>query len=78
MHGCFWHGHDCQHGRRQSRSNRTYWLVKIDRNRARDIKSVIKLGTMGWNVMTVWECELRDVEKIANELATFLGPSRTV
>ena len=30
VHGCFWHGHDCARGARIPKSNRDYWIAKID------------------------------------------------
>src|SRR5690242_17430109 len=36
IHGCFWHGHDCVEGARRPKSNRSYWLPKIERNQQRD------------------------------------------
>lgn len=76
VHGCFWHGHDCDHGRRQPQSNQSYWLPKIERNRERDAAAIAALSSMGWSIKTVWECELRPFEKVAGELAEFLGPTR--
>jgi DNA mismatch endonuclease (patch repair protein) len=64
VHGCFWHGHDdpaCRDGR-MPRSNESYWLPKLTRNRARDAASVASLEANGWHVLTVWECETRDAE----------------
>jgi DNA mismatch endonuclease, patch repair protein len=78
VHGCFWHGHDCKHGRRQPRSNQAYWSLKIKRNRARDAATTATLASMGWRVKTVWECDLRGIEKIAAAVVTFLGPRTTL
>ena len=60
VHGCFWHGHDCARGSRVPKANRDYWLGKVARNRARDAETRAKLETMGWQVLVVWECELKD------------------
>ena len=38
VHGCFWHGHDCQHGKRLPITNAEYWHDKIKRNIERDTK----------------------------------------
>ena len=58
VHGCFWHKHDC--GRfHWPMSNRDYWKTKIERNIERDLENEQKLKEMGWNVLTIWECELR-------------------
>lgn len=73
IHGCFWHGHDCKEGLRKPKSNADYWLPKIDRNKARDAEHTVKLEQMGWKVLTVWECELRDARNLANKLRCFLA-----
>lgn len=72
IHGCFWHGHDCPHGRRAPATNADYWRKKIERNRQRDSKCLAELAGMGWDVLTVWECELRDLNKLTTSLRSFL------
>ena len=57
VNGCFWHGHDCQSGRRPS-TNAQFWQDKIDRNRERDARNVAALQAAGWHVLVVWECQL--------------------
>lgn len=58
VHGCFWHGHDC-HLFRWPKSRPEFWKKKITGNRERDSRAVTRLVELGWNVETVWECELR-------------------
>lgn len=72
IHGCFWHGHDCKEGLREPKSNREYWLTKIEGNRERDKKHVTELESNGWEVLTVWECELRDCGALRQKLTTLL------
>jgi DNA mismatch endonuclease (patch repair protein) len=60
VHGCFWHGHGCARGGREPKANADYWRAKIARNRERDAAALAALAAMGWRVMVVWECELRD------------------
>lgn len=57
VNGCFWHGHECQHGRIPS-SNSEYWAKKIARNMERDQENCQALLDMGWNVEVIWECKL--------------------
>jgi DNA mismatch endonuclease (patch repair protein) len=73
VHGCFWHGHDCKEGLREPKSGRDYWLPKIEGNRQRDEKHLAELAGMGWDVLTVWECELRDSAALTQKLAAFLA-----
>ena len=65
VHGCFWHGHDCPRGARAPKENADYWRRKIDRNRARDQATILALTAMGWRTLTVWECELRQEDRLA-------------
>ena len=61
VHGCFWHGHDCKRGARQPKQNASYWKDKIARNKARDKKNASELKKLGWRVVTVWECEIKNL-----------------
>jgi DNA mismatch endonuclease (patch repair protein) len=72
VHGCFWHGHDCARGARAPKANADYWRAKIARNRARDAANVEKLSAAGWRVMTVWECELKELDPLEARLRAFL------
>ncbi len=60
VHGCFWHGHSCPRGARAPKSNGAYWRKKIDRNRRRDAQQRDALAALGWRVLVLWECELRE------------------
>lgn len=60
VHGCFWHGHDCARGSRQPKTNAEYWTAKIGRNRERDTRNDAALYALGWRVVTVWECDMKD------------------
>jgi DNA mismatch endonuclease (patch repair protein) len=73
VHGCFWHGHDCARGARMPTANQTYWQSKITRNRLRDKENVAALKSLGWRVAVIWECELKDLERVRARLAKFLS-----
>jgi DNA mismatch endonuclease (patch repair protein) len=61
VHGCFWHGcPKCIDGTRKVRSRTSYWIPKIAGNRVRDAAHAQALSQLGWKVLTVWECEVRD------------------
>lgn len=80
VNGCFWHGHNCTEGSRKPRSNRKYWIPKIERNKQRDAENTASLRAAGWNVFIVWECEVSKQEKISKNLKRFLStktPSNT-
>ena len=57
VNGCFWHGHGCKISH-TPKTNSEYWTAKIKRNVQRDGKNHAALVEMGWEVTTVWECDL--------------------
>lgn len=61
VHGCFWHGHDCRQGRVPT-SNVRYWVPKLAANRERDARKEQGLLDLGWRVLIVWECQLKDAD----------------
>lgn len=71
VHGCFWHGHDCEHGRVAAKSNAEFWAAKIAANRERDQRQRTTLRAAGWLVETVWECEVQQrgvIDRLAARL----------
>jgi DNA mismatch endonuclease, patch repair protein len=64
VHGCFWHGHDCPHGRVQAKTNRAFWTTKIAANRERDERKRRELVALGWRVEVVWECQCDDARHL--------------
>jgi DNA mismatch endonuclease, patch repair protein len=72
VHGCFWHQHGCSQCR-TPKSNLHYWRPKLERNRLRDAGSKKELRKQKWRQMTVWECELTDLEKLTARVTRFLG-----
>lgn len=62
VNGCFWHKHDCPRFVWPS-SNEEYWHSKIIANVERDKKNIAELRALGWNVIIVWECELKKTKK---------------
>jgi DNA mismatch endonuclease, patch repair protein len=74
IHGCFWHGHACRAGRKAPRSNMAYWASKLQRNRNRDRRVQAQLRRSGWNVLSIWECQIRtDVSSVIDKITHFLG-----
>ena len=75
VNGCFWHGHGCPKGR-LPKSRLDYWGPKIERNRQRDREIESALRLRGWDVLTVWQCELKDLHHLRCHLSAFLGPGK--
>ncbi len=64
VHGCFWHAHSCRAGRSPG-SNIDYWGPKLATNKERDARKERQLRELGWQVLVVWECELKGEERVA-------------
>lgn len=67
VHGCFWHGHRCKKNG-MPKSNTEYWGPKIEANRTRDSRKRRQLVRIGWRVIILWECELKNPEKVVEKL----------
>lgn len=65
VHGCFWHEHKGCKYFRLPKTRTEWWRAKIDGNVARDKACIKQLKEMGWRVLVVWECELKNLEKMA-------------
>lgn len=61
VNGCFWHGHEGCKYFVWPKNNADFWKKKIEDNISRDHISIKLLEAQGWNVIIVWECELKKV-----------------
>ena len=59
VNGCFWHGHKGCKYYVVPKTNTDFWLNKINHNIERDQKQINQLKMEGWNVIVVWECQLK-------------------
>jgi DNA mismatch endonuclease (patch repair protein) len=76
VNGCFWHFHDCRVGQHAPQANAEFWTAKRNRTRERDANQRRLLEDAGWQVLTVWECELKDSSALETELVRFLETGR--
>nr|WP_234573057.1 very short patch repair endonuclease [Rhodohalobacter sp. 614A] len=74
VHGCFWHGHDCKRGTLPE-TRKEFWEKKITGNKQRDKQNKEALQEQGWQVLTVWGCEIKNksdrferLEKLVQEI----------
>ena len=72
VHGCWWHGHDCPGGRKRPKTNKSYWLPKLERNRTRDAANQAELRARGWGALVLWECQLKDTAGLRKRIGDFL------
>ena len=63
INGCFWHGHkDCKYSKLPE-TNREFWDSKISGNIKRDEINKARLISSGWNVIDIWQCQLKSKNK---------------
>lgn len=73
VNGCFWHRHPgCKYAY-MPKSRLDFWTRKFEGNISNDRKVGEKLKLLGWKVVTVWECEVKDKERLTERLASEIG-----
>jgi len=64
VNGCYWHGHQGCKYFILPKTNVEFWKNKIEYNQNRDKVNYRKLKELGWNVLLIWECEIRHGDKV--------------
>lgn len=72
VHGCFWHQHSACKSAARPASRQEYWEAKLDRNISRDASNRAQLEALGWQVIVVWECEIKAKEALLQRLTSAL------
>jgi len=77
IHGCFWHQHSDPTCRiaHLPKTKEEFWSNKLGKNVERDHKTNEALKASGWSVLTIWECQTKDVVALAGTIKEFLEPS---
>lgn len=73
VHGCFWHAHEGCRVANLPKSRTGFWRDKFERNRSRDEQHRKALRRLGWKVLTLWECEVKNDERLSRKLLKYLG-----
>ncbi len=78
VNGCFWHGHENCKLYVPPKSNAEFWQNKIRRNIERDNHNYQELESDGWNVVVVWECQLKKdrFDETMNDLERRISQNR--
>lgn len=71
VHGCYWHAHQDCNRHRLPKLNREFWAEKFAANVERDQRKAEALESLGFQVLVVWECELKQPECLERNLRTF-------
>lgn len=72
VHGCFWHLHEGCPMARIPKTRPDFWVSKLYGNRLRDARNLGALAVAGWDVLTLWECELADRAALEGRVRAFL------
>ena len=75
VHGCFWHQHKakaCKNARKP-KTNKKFWSTKLERNVLRDKENQKSLKEIGWKILVIWECELKNLAKLKSRIEGFLS-----
>ena len=74
VHGCFWHKHRCPYGQATPKTNHEYWATKFEGNLRRDRRIRKALKSLGWDVLTIWECQTtaKTRDRLERKVAKFL------
>ena len=58
IHGCFWHRHQGCKDATMPKTRTEFWQAKFDRNVENDRIHREQLESEGWQVITLWECDI--------------------
>ena len=73
VNGCYWHRHKCKKGRSFPETRKQFWNSKFERTKQRDKENQKKLKKLGWKVLIIWECRIKNPDKLKTQIIDFLG-----
>jgi DNA mismatch endonuclease (patch repair protein) len=77
VNGCFWHFHGHCSAFRAPKSRVEFWEGKLIKNRLRDRHNRKALRRLGWAVLVIWECEIKDLAALQRRIVEFLDSSQS-
>ncbi len=78
VHGCFWHCHKGCRRANVPKTNKKYWVPKLERNLERDKINKRALKKDGWRIITVWECEVKKELKVFSKLKPLFEEKKSI
>ena len=72
VHGCFWHRHNCKLGRVIPATRTEFWKKKLNTNKQRDHHNCEVLRSLGWDVLILWECWIKNQHRLQSRIMRFL------
>lgn len=76
VHGCFWHRHEGCPRATMPKTNTEFWEEKLRKNAERDARVAKELESLGWRVVTIWECEAKSIDSLDGRLESIGDDSR--
>lgn len=73
VHGCFWHRHKGCKRASTPQTRLDFWQKKFESNVLRDQRNLRDLSAAGWEALLVWECSLKDTNRLVERLQRFLS-----
>ena len=73
IRGCFWHAHDNCKLATKPKTNKNYWVTKIQNNKERDLVNQKLLEDLGFKVFIIWECEIRNQQNLSSIIINILS-----
>ena len=71
--GEFWHGYNWEEKKKTIKSNRAFWIPKIERNMQRDRQVEIELVKLGFTVFRFWEQRIKkDLDACLEEVVEYI------
>ena len=69
VHGCYWH--QCPHctRNRTPKKNAAFWQAKFAANAERDTRNFKALKDLGYEILVVWECQLKNMDKVVANIS---------
>lgn len=77
VHGCFWHRHARCKKTTTPKTRADFWIAKFNANVARDRLARRRLRSLGWSVVTIWECQTGSLERLSDTLRDKLKHARS-
>ncbi|MDP2889430.1 MAG: very short patch repair endonuclease [Bacteroidota bacterium] len=71
--GEFWHGYKWERKKAMLKTNRDFWIPKIERNMQRDSQNDELLSEKGWYVIRIWEMQVKNnFEDCINRIVNYI------
>lgn len=77
--GEFWHGYNWEEKKKKIKSNREFWIPKIERNIQRDNENNEKLKNLGYHVFRFWEHDIqKNLQDCILKVTQYLDHQKTL